>query len=163
MAQHVLLLTVAPPLIVLAAPWTQIWRPLPLGFRRTVAKAVVAQPAATPASRDCACARPPAVAWLLFNVNLLVWHAPAPYDATLRNETLHDLEHATFFFTGLLFWAQVFDSPPFRARLDWLQRVGLLVDRDARRLGPRDRARLRAAPLYAPTRRSSTAPAACRR
>src|SRR5579862_9720343 len=44
MAQHVLLLSVAPPLIVLAAPWTQIWRPLPLGFRRTVAKAVVKSP-----------------------------------------------------------------------------------------------------------------------
>ena len=39
MTQHVMLLTIAAPLIVLGSPWSSnIWRPLPLGFRRTVAK-----------------------------------------------------------------------------------------------------------------------------
>ena len=32
MAQHILLLMVAPGLIVLAAPWLRLWQPLPLGF-----------------------------------------------------------------------------------------------------------------------------------
>src|SRR5438477_3339797 len=40
MAQHVILLVVAPGLIVLSAPWLRLWRPLPLGFRRTVAKSI---------------------------------------------------------------------------------------------------------------------------
>jgi len=44
MTQHVLLLTVAPPLLVLSAPWSRLWQPLPLGFRRTVAKTVVRSP-----------------------------------------------------------------------------------------------------------------------
>ena len=44
MVQHVLLLTVAAPLIVLGAPWMSIWRPLPLGFRRSVAKTVSRSP-----------------------------------------------------------------------------------------------------------------------
>ena len=60
MAQHVLLLTVAPALIVLAAPWTQIWQPLPLGFRRTVAKAVVVHPRARPLRAAAHATRPPA-------------------------------------------------------------------------------------------------------
>ena len=38
MIQHVLLLSVAAPLIVLGAPWNSIWRPLPLGFRRSLAE-----------------------------------------------------------------------------------------------------------------------------
>ena len=40
MTQHLLLLVVAPPLIALSAPWLRLWQPLPLGFRRTVAKSV---------------------------------------------------------------------------------------------------------------------------
>jgi putative membrane protein len=132
MAQHVLLLTVAPALIVLAAPWTQIWQPLPLGFRRTVAKAVVVHPRARPLRAAAHALGQPVVAWVLFNVNMLLWHLPALYDLTLRSQAAHELEHALFFFTGLLFWAQVFDSVPFRARLSWLWRAaytttGMLV------------------------------------
>jgi putative membrane protein len=132
MAQHVLLLTVAPALIVLAAPWAQIWRPLPLEFRRTVARAVVVDPRGRPLRATAHALGHPVVAWVLFNANLLLWHLPALFDLTLRNALIHDLEHALFFFTGLLFWAQVFDSAPFRARLSWLWRAaytttGMLV------------------------------------
>jgi putative membrane protein len=132
MAQHVLLLTVAPLLIVLAAPWTQIWQPLPLGFRRTLAKAVVVHPRARPLRATAHALGHPLVAWLVFDANLLLWHVPVLYDLTLRSQATHELEHALFFFTGLLFWAQVFDSAPFRARLDWLRRAaytttGMLV------------------------------------
>lgn len=127
MAQHVLLLSVAPPLIVLAAPWTQIWRPLPIGFRRTMAKAVVRSPRARPLRQTARFVAHPLVAWLLFNVNLVAWHIPALYDGTLHHQTLHDFEHASFFFTGLLFWAQVVDSAPFRARLQWIERVAYLT------------------------------------
>jgi putative membrane protein len=123
MAQHVLLLTVAPALIVLAAPWTQLWQPLPLGFRRTVAKAVVVHPRARPLRAAAHGLGQPVVAWVLFNVNMLAWHLPAAFDLTLRNTAVHETEHALFFFTGLLFWAQVFDSAPFRAKLDWLWRA----------------------------------------
>ena len=127
MAQHVLLLSVAPPLIVLSAPWTQIWRPLPLGFRRTVAKAVVRSPRALAVRQTARFVAHPLVAWLLFNVNLIAWHLPVLYDATLRHQALHDFEHASFFFTALLFWSQVIDSAPFRARLEWIERVAYLT------------------------------------
>jgi len=69
----------------------------------------------------------PLPAWLLFNVNLVVWHAPVLFDATLRNQTLHDVEHATFFFTGLLFWARVIDPGPLRPSLQWPVRIAYVV------------------------------------
>ena len=132
MAQHVLLLTVAPTLVVLSAPWMQIWQPLPLGFRRAVARAVVRHPNARPLRAAAHALGRPLVAWFVFDANLLLWHLPALYDLTLRSQAAHDLEHALFFSTGLLFWAQVFDSAPFRASLDWLWRAayattGMLV------------------------------------
>ena len=41
MLQHVLLMMVAAPLLVLGAPWLPFWRPLPLGLRRRLARALV--------------------------------------------------------------------------------------------------------------------------
>ncbi len=124
MAQHVLLLAAAPPLIVLAAPWARLWQPLPLGFRRPVARAVVR---ARPIRSLGRALGNPYAAWLLFDANLVVWHVPALYDATLRSAPIHELEHALFFGTALLFWAQVVESAPFRVRLDWLRRVAYVT------------------------------------
>jgi putative membrane protein len=127
MAQHVLLLTVAPPLLVLSAPWSRLWQPLPLGFRRAAARAVLLDPGWRPVRTAARSIARPVPAWVLFNGNLVLWHVPALYDATLRSFAVHDLEHALFVSTGLLFWAQVVDSPPFRARLDWLRRVAYVT------------------------------------
>ncbi len=118
MTQHVLLLAVAPPLLVLSAPWLRMWQPLPLRFRRAVTRAL------TPPVRSIArgLARP-IPAWVLFNGTFVAWHVPALYDLTLRSRWVHGTEHALFLGTGLLFWGAVVDSPPFRAKLDWLARI----------------------------------------
>jgi putative membrane protein len=127
MTQHVLLLSVAPPLIVLSAPWARLWQPLPLRFRRAAARAVVVSPRTRPLRVVSHGLAHPLVAWTLFNANLVVWHVPALYDLTLRSDAVHETEHALFFSTGLLFWGAVIDSPPFRARLDWVRRVAFVT------------------------------------
>jgi cytochrome c oxidase assembly factor CtaG len=127
MTQHVLLLTVAPPLLVAAAPWARLWRPLPLGFRRAVARFVVRDPRARLLRAAGRGLWRPAVVWVAFDANLVVWHLPALYDATLRSQTVHDAEHLLFLGTGLALWAQVLDSPPLRSRLGDLQRAGYLA------------------------------------
>ena len=66
-------------------------------------------------------------AWLLFNATLIGWHIPGAYDLTLRSQTVHDLEHAMFFFTGLLFWAHVIEPGPLRSRLSWPTRIWYVV------------------------------------
>ena len=127
MSQHVLLLTVAAPLIVLGAPWSSIWRPLPLGFRRTVAKAVSRSSWCRPLRALARLFGRPIPAWIAFNVNLVAWHVPAVYDLAVRNRAVHDLEHVTFLVFGVLLWAQVLDSPPLRARLSAIHRVYYIV------------------------------------
>jgi putative membrane protein len=118
MVQHILLLMVAPGLIVLAAPWLRLWQPLPLGFRRTLAKSVARGRWASPLRALARALSRPLPAWIAFNAVLVVWHVPALYDATLSSGAVHDLEHALFFLAGILFWLQIVDSPPVRARLD---------------------------------------------
>jgi cytochrome c oxidase assembly factor CtaG len=123
MLQHVLLLTVAPPLFLLGRPWPTMWRALPLKPRTTVARTVIRSGWTKPLR---VLARP-LPAWILFNATIVAWHIPALYDATLTNGYIHVLEHAMFFFIGLLFWARVIDPGPLRPKLIWPIRIAYTV------------------------------------
>jgi cytochrome c oxidase assembly factor CtaG len=123
MVQHVLLLTVAPPLILLGRPWPRMWRALPLGFRAAVGRGIARGRWSAPVR---ALARP-LPAWLLFNGVMVAWHIPGAYNATLTDGAVHQVEHALFFFTGLLFWARVIDPGPLRPKLVWPARLAYVV------------------------------------
>jgi cytochrome c oxidase assembly factor CtaG len=127
MIQHVLLLVVAAPLFVLARPWVRLWRCLPLGSRRSIARALAQSDGAAPLRAVSRALGNPLPSFLLFSGVLLIWHVPSLFDATLRSSGLHALEHTLFFSTALLFWKQVIPSAPLRARLGAPQRVVYLV------------------------------------
>lgn len=123
MIQHVLLLTVAPPLILLGRPWPRMWRALPSSLRVRVGRTLARSDAAAPLR---AVVRP-LPAFLLFNGTIIAWHIPGAYDATLASAVVHQIEHAMFFFTGILFWAHMIDPGPLRPRLTWPVRIGYVV------------------------------------
>lgn len=100
MTQHVLLMGVAAPLLVLGAPLTAMTWALPRRGRRIVARVANAGPGAGLLRTLTA----PAVAWLLHAAALWVWHVPALYSATLASETVHAAQHASFMGTAVLFW-----------------------------------------------------------
>jgi cytochrome c oxidase assembly factor CtaG len=127
MSQHVLLLTVAAPLIALGAPWSSMWRPLPLGLRRRSARAVARSRALAPLRALGRLLGSPLPAWIAFNVDLVLWHIPAIYAHAIGDGPVHDLEHASFLIFGVLLWVQVIDSPPVRARLRPMGRVAYMV------------------------------------
>ena len=54
----------------------------------------------------------PAVALPLWLASYTFWHVPAVYDAALRNHALLQVEHASYFLTGLLLWWPVFQEFP---------------------------------------------------
>jgi putative membrane protein len=123
MLQHVLLMMVAAPLLVLGAPWMPFWRPLPLGLRRRLARTLVKSPSLAWLRHASRLVASPVRAWLLFDVDLGLWHVPVLYDLTLRNSGVHYAEHVSFVLLGLLFWSQVIESPPFHPRLSPFGRV----------------------------------------
>lgn len=117
MVQHVLLIEVAAPLIVLSRPWNRLWRPFPLSYRRAAAGGIARGAWAAPFRLIGRWLVMPAVAFVLMNGVFLLWHVPALYDAALSSPAVHDLEHLTFFLTAVLFWAHVLGDGPFHARL----------------------------------------------
>lgn len=117
MVQHVLLLTVAPPLLVLGRAWPQLWKPLPVPVRRAAARLFVLGAPLTW----------PPVALVLLAATVGAWHVPALYDATLRNDLVHQVEHLTFVVAAILFWAPLLGAPPLRARIDLARRCLYLV------------------------------------
>lgn len=123
MVQHVMLMMVAAPLLVLAAPWLPIWKGLPLSARRRLGGWYVHSPGWRGVRRAGRWLAAPLVAWLLFNADLCAWHVPALYELTLRHQAVHELEHASFLLLGVVLWIQVLGSPPLHARLDRSSRV----------------------------------------
>jgi putative membrane protein len=125
MVQHILLIGVAAPLLALARPWNRMWRGFPLAYRRALARAI-----ATPRWRwlrsAAGFAGGAVVSWLLFNLTFCAWHLPVLYDAALRWEFVHAVEHFSFFATALLFWTRVVYSPPWRSPLSEMGKLAYL-------------------------------------
>jgi cytochrome c oxidase assembly factor CtaG len=57
-----------------------------------------------------------------------MWHTPAAYDAALRHEIFHILEHTSYFVTAMLFWWHVSGSAPrLHGRLSYGLRIAYLL------------------------------------
>ena len=114
MAQHMLLLLVAPPLLALAIPPALIGR-------------LYRQPHL---GRLLHSIWSPAASLILFNGVLLFWHLPFAYDATLRAGWVHAVEHASFVAVGMVFWGVIVSPAPRLVRASLGLRLGLVVAAD---------------------------------
>jgi putative membrane protein len=113
MVQHLLLMAVAPPLILLSAPTL----PLLQGLPRWMAHSIV-----SPFLRWSLVKHMghfitnPAICWLSAALALLGWHIPGAFEMGLHSRILHEVEHASFFGAGILFWWPVVQPWPSTAR-----------------------------------------------
>jgi putative membrane protein len=115
MLQHVVIGDLAPALLILGArgPLTLFLLPTPV--LRTLAGIGWLR-------RTLAFLLRPKVSFLAWVSTLAVWHVPSIYDAALDRTWLHELEHMSFFITGLLVWTQLID-PARRRALDVRGRI----------------------------------------
>jgi putative membrane protein len=90
MIQHLLIMTIAAPLLLLGEPGLVFW---PRARRFTVH---------------------PLICWCAGTLVVLVWHVPGIFEFGMR---WHALQHATFFVGGILFWLPVI--APFPTEWRW--------------------------------------------
>ena len=114
MVQHLLLLVVAAPLMVIGAPILPFMWAMPIGARKGVGKwrrrnswvrATVHRLTS------------PSVVFALQSVALWLWHLPAMYQLALRNPAVHAIEHLSFVITASMFW-WVLAQPVGRRRVN---------------------------------------------
>jgi putative membrane protein len=116
MLQHVLLMMVAAPLLVLGMPLLPFLWALPLRWRERAG----GWSRRRPVRRGWHVLTAPIAAWSLHALALWVWHVPALYEATLYSEAVHVAQHASFFGTALLFWWAAFAfARRTRLRFGW--------------------------------------------
>ncbi|HEX6560124.1 MAG TPA: cytochrome c oxidase assembly protein [Longimicrobiales bacterium] len=108
MVQHTMLMTIAAPLVVLGRPvLVSLWA-LPVPLRRRVALH------ALPAAARAVAEMPAVAAFIVHTVAIWLWHAPPFYDASVRHEWIHALQHLSFLGSALIFWNSVL-APRTRA------------------------------------------------
>jgi putative membrane protein len=95
MAQHLLLILVAGPLLVLGAPVAPLLWALPEASRRTVGSWF--RPSAALLTR-------PPVAFGAHSLALWLWHLPILYEAAIANRGVHVVEHLSFLISAVVFW-----------------------------------------------------------
>jgi cytochrome c oxidase assembly factor CtaG len=103
MLEHELLTVVAAPLLAAGRPGVPYLLALPLRWRRRLGVWLVDAGALRIWRRLVH----PAVAWALHGAALWLWHAPPLFEAALRSEAIHYLQHLTLLGTALLFWASL--------------------------------------------------------
>src|SRR5206468_2343924 len=83
MVQHLLLMVVAAPLVLIASGSRALWgRSLPTVF-----------------------------CWLAGSLTVIFWHVPAVLGTTLRSQSWHAIEQISFFIGGILFWYPAIAKP----------------------------------------------------
>lgn len=97
MVQHLLLMAVAAPLIL-------------LGVRSTIPSNLKVHPA---------------LCWIAGTVTVIGWHVPAFFELAWQSRYWHAFEHATFFIAGVLFWWPVIR--PWSASSRWWVPVYLFL------------------------------------
>lgn len=116
MIQHLLLLLIAPPLLLLGKPLAPILWGLPARGRQMLGRAM--RPGRALA-RLGHILTTPLFAGAAFVITVAVWHIPVFYDAAQGRTITHDLEHLMFFGTALLYWWPVIHPAGGRRRLSF--------------------------------------------
>lgn len=113
MIQHLFLVMLAPPLLMLANPLPFILWGLPERWRRKAGGWLsTALHRESAFRRTLRSATSPGLVWLLYVIFLLGWHDPNLYNAALRVDWIHDVEHLTFFLPAMLYWWHVVGAGP---------------------------------------------------
>jgi putative copper resistance protein D len=109
MVQHILLTLVAAPLLVLSAPITLLLRVATPGARRRWILPLLH-------SRVVRALSFPVVAWTVFAAVMWATHFSPLFDLALEDALVHDLEHALYLGSAILFWwpAVGVDPTPWR-------------------------------------------------
>jgi cytochrome c oxidase assembly factor CtaG len=105
MAQHLLLMTISPPLVLLGEPFRAAFYGISMDWflsrtsTHTVGKALAN----------------PVFCFVIATAVLVGWHLPAAFALAMRSTSWHAIEEASFLAGGIMFWLPVVQPAPIHA------------------------------------------------
>ena len=120
MVQHMTVVMLAAPLLLLGAPLTLALRSSSERVRRASLVPLLR-------SRAVQILTYPPVALTLFVSSIWIWHIPTLYEAAINSGGLHFVEHTSFLFGALLFWWLIIGVDATHLRPRHVTRTAILV------------------------------------
>lgn len=129
MIQHLLLVMVAPPLLLIANPMPFLLWGMPVRLRLEIGRFLAwLLKKDGPLRKGVQAITQPGVLWLIWVTMLIGWHDPGLYNAALRIEWVHDVEHLSFFLSSMMLWWLITNAGPrVQRQLSLMARIGLLL------------------------------------
>ncbi|MCA9949261.1 MAG: cytochrome c oxidase assembly protein [Anaerolineales bacterium] len=113
MIQHLLLIMIAPPLLMIANPMPFLLWGLPTRWRHKAGRVLSYLLHRESSTRNLVVKlTAPGIIFMFWIISVIGWHDPTLYNAALRYEIIHDIEHLFFFAAGMLFWWHVTGAGP---------------------------------------------------
>jgi putative membrane protein len=109
MAQHLILMTISAPLILLGAPVIVLLNGLPKPFGQLVSAPLLH---CSPVRTFGHIVTHPLFCWFAGTATVIVWHTPALFQLGMGSAPWHEVEYACFFAAGILFWWPVVQPWP---------------------------------------------------
>lgn len=124
MLQHMILLLITPPLLLLGLPVPALLRTLPGSVRQHVIKPLARKRLLHQLSYLLT---HPLAVFILFNSCVGFWHIPVFFAAAATTLPLHIIEHLSYLAAGLLFWWMIIEPLPVWPRDTTLAKMIFLV------------------------------------
>lgn len=102
MVQHLILFVVTPWLLAYSRPTVGIWWGLPAHWRSRIGRSLGGRGIVR---QQHAFTQSPIAIVIVFTSVLWLWHTPALYNAALRNDFIHALEHLSFMAGAYMLWS----------------------------------------------------------
>ena len=109
MVQHLLLMAVAPPLVLLGSPVPALLHGLPKRFVQGGLSPFLRSPLLRHLGRFVS---HPAFCWFAATLTVIGWHLPSLFAIGLHSSAWHEIQHASFLLAGFLFWWPVIQPWP---------------------------------------------------
>lgn len=124
MIQHIVLMDMAAPLILLGRPVQLALRAIPRQHSKTLVRMVIRPRTARGILTFLTL---PVVVALIYNGTLVSWHMPGLYVAALESDLVHEIMHASMLGAGLLFWWVIIDPVPQHHKLGTAPSLALIA------------------------------------
>lgn len=127
MVQHLGLMMVASPLVILGDPVVPMLRAWPLRWRRRTLRLATTSVWSRRFGHLASQVAGPWTGAFILIFDLYLWHWSTLFNLALRNQAVHGVEHGAFMATAFLFWAQVIDQKAVHIGMSYLRRAGYVL------------------------------------